>query len=102
MKFKQFERLFLIGRLIQPPSERLMAAVDLFYSLPSHDRPRDPEGWEKLGTFKSYSFLPIRQITDSWQIVGGIFWDVAFSFQAVLILFLLQVFMNGVEKSRLQ
>ena len=27
----------------QPPSERLRAAVELFYSAPSHDRPRDTE-----------------------------------------------------------
>ena len=25
----------------QPPSERLLAAVEAFYSPPSHDRPRD-------------------------------------------------------------
>jgi len=32
----------------QPPNERLLAAVELFYAPPSHERPRDPEGWEKL------------------------------------------------------
>jgi len=36
----------------QPPNERLLAAVELFYSGPSHDRPRDPEGWEKLGLYE--------------------------------------------------
>ena len=25
----------------QPPSERLLAAIEAFYALPSHDRPRD-------------------------------------------------------------
>jgi len=36
----------------QPPNERLMAAVELFYAPPSHERPRDPEGWEKLGLYE--------------------------------------------------
>lgn len=36
----------------QPPSERLLAAVELFYSGPSHERPRDTEGWEKLGLYE--------------------------------------------------
>lgn len=36
----------------QPPSERLLAAVDYFYSVPSHDRPRDPEGWERLALYE--------------------------------------------------
>jgi len=36
----------------QPPNERLLAAVDLFYAPPSHERPRDPEGWERLGLYE--------------------------------------------------
>jgi len=36
----------------QPPNERLLAAVELFYSPPSHERPRDPEGWERLGLYE--------------------------------------------------
>merc|ERR1719319_384413 len=36
----------------QPPNDRLMAAVELFYAPPSHERPRDPEGWEKLGLYE--------------------------------------------------
>lgn len=36
----------------QPPSDRLMAAVNYFYSPPSHDRPRDPEGWERLALYE--------------------------------------------------
>merc|ERR1719150_814876 len=36
----------------QPPNDRLMAAVELFYSGPSHERPRDPEGWERLGLYE--------------------------------------------------
>ncbi|GAB1610650.1 calcium homeostasis endoplasmic reticulum protein-like isoform X2, partial [Argonauta hians] len=42
-----------------PPSERLLAAVEAFYSAPSHDRPRDSEGWEKLGL---YEFLKLKQM----------------------------------------
>ncbi|KAK9878642.1 hypothetical protein WA026_023092 [Henosepilachna vigintioctopunctata] len=37
-----------------PPSERLLAALDAFYSLPTHERPRDSEGWEKLGLYEYY------------------------------------------------
>ncbi|XP_059487556.1 calcium homeostasis endoplasmic reticulum protein isoform X2 [Neocloeon triangulifer] len=37
-----------------PPSERLVAAVEAFYSPPSHERPRDSEGWEKLGLYEYY------------------------------------------------
>ena len=36
----------------QPPSERLMAAVDYFYAPPTHDRPRDPDGWERLALYE--------------------------------------------------
>ncbi|CAG9763907.1 unnamed protein product [Ceutorhynchus assimilis] len=37
-----------------PPNERLLAAVESFYSLPTHERPRDSEGWEKLGLYEYY------------------------------------------------
>ncbi|XP_064626296.1 calcium homeostasis endoplasmic reticulum protein-like isoform X2 [Lineus longissimus] len=37
-----------------PPSERLLAAVEAFYSAPSHERPRDSEGWEKLGLYEFF------------------------------------------------
>ncbi|XP_050294823.1 calcium homeostasis endoplasmic reticulum protein-like isoform X2 [Anthonomus grandis grandis] len=37
-----------------PPDERLLTAVDAFYSLPSHESPRDSEGWEKLGLYEYY------------------------------------------------
>ncbi|XP_074640155.1 calcium homeostasis endoplasmic reticulum protein-like [Tubulanus polymorphus] len=37
-----------------PPSERLLAAVEAFYSAPNHDRPRDSEGWEKLGLYEFF------------------------------------------------
>jgi len=38
----------------QPPSDRLLAAVEAFYSPPSHDRPRDSNGWEKNGLFEFF------------------------------------------------
>ena len=34
------------------PSDRLIAALEQFYAPPSHDRPRDPEGWEMLGLYE--------------------------------------------------
>ncbi|XP_017059048.1 calcium homeostasis endoplasmic reticulum protein isoform X2 [Drosophila ficusphila] len=37
-----------------PQSERLTNALNAFYSAPSHDRPRDNEGWEKLGLYEYY------------------------------------------------
>lgn len=37
-----------------PPSDRLLMAVESFYSLPSHDRPRDGDGWEKLALYEYY------------------------------------------------
>lgn len=35
-----------------PPTDRLLAAIEQFYAPPSHDRPRDPEGWEMLGLYE--------------------------------------------------
>ena len=35
-----------------PPSERLLAALEQFYAPPSHERPRDPDGWEMLGLYE--------------------------------------------------
>ncbi|XP_031776986.1 calcium homeostasis endoplasmic reticulum protein isoform X2 [Nasonia vitripennis] len=37
-----------------PPSDRLLAAVEAFYSMPNHDTPRDSDGWEKLGLYEYY------------------------------------------------
>ncbi|KAH9496814.1 hypothetical protein Btru_010352 [Bulinus truncatus] len=37
-----------------PPSERLLAAVEAFYQLPSRERPRDGDGWEKLGLYEFF------------------------------------------------
>lgn len=37
-----------------PQSERLTNALAAFVAPPSHDRPRDNEGWEKLGLYEYY------------------------------------------------
>ncbi|XP_067644151.1 calcium homeostasis endoplasmic reticulum protein isoform X2 [Eurosta solidaginis] len=37
-----------------PQSERLTNALAAFYAPPTHDRPRDTEGWEKLGLYEYY------------------------------------------------
>ncbi|XP_012550792.1 calcium homeostasis endoplasmic reticulum protein isoform X2 [Bombyx mori] len=37
-----------------PPNDRLLAAVDAFFASPNHERPRDNEGWEKLGLYEYY------------------------------------------------
>lgn len=38
----------------KPPTEKLLSAVEAFYSAPSHERPRDTEGWEKLGLYEYF------------------------------------------------
>ena len=35
-----------------PPTERLLQALEAFYAPPSHDRPRDAEGWEMIGLYE--------------------------------------------------
>lgn len=37
-----------------PPSDRLIKAVELFYAPPSHERPRNADGWEKLALYEFY------------------------------------------------
>ncbi|XP_055910093.1 calcium homeostasis endoplasmic reticulum protein isoform X2 [Eupeodes corollae] len=37
-----------------PQSERLRTALTAFIAPPSHDRPRDNDGWEKLGLYEYY------------------------------------------------
>lgn len=36
------------------PTEKCLKAVEAFYSAPSHERPRDTEGWEKLGLYEYF------------------------------------------------
>uniref|UniRef100_A0A915AV04 Calcium homeostasis endoplasmic reticulum protein n=1 Tax=Parascaris univalens TaxID=6257 RepID=A0A915AV04_PARUN len=38
-----------------PPSERLLRAMDMFYSIRSIDNPRDSDGWERLGLMEYYA-----------------------------------------------
>lgn len=35
-------------------SEKLINAIEAFYAAPSHERPRDNEGWEKLGLYEYF------------------------------------------------
>jgi calcium homeostasis ER protein len=35
-----------------PPTDRLLQALESFYAPPSHDRPRDAEGWEMIGLYE--------------------------------------------------
>ncbi|XP_055619034.1 calcium homeostasis endoplasmic reticulum protein [Toxorhynchites rutilus septentrionalis] len=37
-----------------PQNERLLSAVEAFYAPPSHERPRDGEGWEKLALYEYF------------------------------------------------
>ncbi|XP_058121428.1 calcium homeostasis endoplasmic reticulum protein isoform X2 [Anopheles coustani] len=37
-----------------PTNDRLMGAVEAFYAPPSHERPRDGEGWEKLALYEYF------------------------------------------------
>lgn len=37
-----------------PPSERLLQALEAFYTPPSHEHPRNAEGWEKLGLYEFF------------------------------------------------
>ncbi|XP_063921571.1 calcium homeostasis endoplasmic reticulum protein isoform X2 [Zophobas morio] len=55
-----------------PPSDRLLAAVEAFYSLPSHERPRDSEGWEKLGLYEYYKAKNNAKREKEEQIAAGL------------------------------
>ncbi|KAG5870886.1 hypothetical protein JTB14_035754 [Gonioctena quinquepunctata] len=55
-----------------PPNERLLAAVEAFYSLPSHERPRDSEGWEKLGLYEYYKAKNIAKKDKEDLIAAGL------------------------------
>ncbi|UXI18338.1 COP9 signalosome complex subunit 12 [Sarcoptes scabiei] len=37
-----------------PPSERLLQALEAFYSPASHEHPRNADGWEKLGLYEFF------------------------------------------------
>lgn len=40
--------------LATTPTEKCLKSVEAFYSAPSHERPRDTEGWEKLGLYEYF------------------------------------------------
>ncbi|KAL3270232.1 hypothetical protein HHI36_009287 [Cryptolaemus montrouzieri] len=55
-----------------PPSDRLVAALEAFYSLPTHERPRDSEGWEKLGLYEYYKAKNSAKKEKEEQIAQGL------------------------------
>uniref|UniRef100_T1IH20 Calcium homeostasis endoplasmic reticulum protein n=1 Tax=Strigamia maritima TaxID=126957 RepID=T1IH20_STRMM len=54
-----------------PPSDRLLAAVELFYSPPSHERPRNSEGWEQLGLYEFFKAKTTAKKTKEDEIKEG-------------------------------
>lgn len=54
MEYKELDPSLIRLPPCIPPSERLMAAVDAFYKGPSHDHPRNPDGWETNGLFEFF------------------------------------------------
>ncbi|CAF1150714.1 unnamed protein product [Adineta steineri] len=46
-----------------PISERLLTAVENFYMLPTHETPRNAEGWERLGLFEYYKVKNIHKFS---------------------------------------
>lgn len=59
LKLAQYEYAPIDANAIQlpqlrPPSKRLIDVTNTFYQPPSHDRPRDTEGWEKLALHEFY------------------------------------------------
>lgn len=55
-----------------PPTERLLSAIEAFYAPPSHDRPRDGEGWEKLGLYEYYKVKNAARKTKEEEIENGL------------------------------
>ncbi|CAG2105987.1 unnamed protein product [Medioppia subpectinata] len=37
-----------------PPNDRLLQAVEAFYAPPTHERPRNSDGWEQLGLYEFF------------------------------------------------
>lgn len=71
-KFKPLDAKMIRLPPPAPPSDRLLAAVDAFYALPSHDRPRDAEGWEKLGLYEYYKAKNLAKKEKEEQIANGL------------------------------
>lgn len=54
---------------LTPPTEKLIKALEAFYAPPTHENPRNAEGWEKLGL---YEFLKIKsQARKEFEAKGG-------------------------------
>ena len=59
VKLEDFEYKPIVPRDIRlpppaPPNERLLAAVEMFYAPPTHERPRNSDGWEQLGLYEFF------------------------------------------------
>lgn len=55
-----------------PPTERLIAAVDLFYAPPSHERLRNADGWEQLALYEFYKSKSQAKKTKEDEIEKGL------------------------------
>ncbi|KAI8123535.1 hypothetical protein FF38_07761 [Lucilia cuprina] len=55
-----------------PQNERLTNALAAFYALPTHDRPRDNEGWEKLGLYEYYKVKNAARKQKEEDIANGV------------------------------
>lgn len=54
-----------------PPNERLLSAVEAFYAPPSHERPRDGEGWEKLALYEYFKVKNASKKQKEEEIASG-------------------------------
>ena len=59
VKLEDFEYKSIIPKDIRlpppaPPNERLLQAVEMFYAPPTHERPRNSDGWEQLGLYEFF------------------------------------------------
>lgn len=59
VKLEDFEYKSIVPNDIRlpppaPPNDRLLQAVDAFYAPPSHERPRNSDGWEQLGLYEFF------------------------------------------------
>ncbi|XP_054161602.1 calcium homeostasis endoplasmic reticulum protein-like [Oppia nitens] len=59
VKLEDFEYKAIVPKEIRlpppaPPNERLLQAVEAFYAPPTHERPRNSDGWEQLGLYEFF------------------------------------------------
>lgn len=57
---------------LMAPSEKLLSAVEAFYSAPCHERPRDTEGWEKLGLYEYFKIKNSVKKSKEEEIARGV------------------------------